>query len=899
MTKRLQFILGAIFFGLLMVYAGTFFYRSLSQINMRSDPGWSAFQMNDRVIITQVSTPGPLFPLRIYDEVVALNGRAVASASDVVEFFQEVEPGNTYSIIIRRGGQVQQYALQTAPIPYSAWMLRAAASLIVPNIFLITGFVVFLLKPYDKQAVLLSLMFGMFIRALAATTLSVAGEPMWLACVMLAVHIASLFLWPVFFHFFLIFPEPSPLVRRLPRLEYYLYLPFLLTIFPYFTIKNALAAFAPQQAFEFARRAGAIEFICIIVGIFYIASGLLALMVNYRQATRASRRKLRVIVAGSIAGFLPMFLVFGLAILFDLRNTNPTLSRWLGFTAFFSFPLFPLSFAYAIIRHQVIPVRLILRRGVRYLLISRGFIIIQAVVVFAVLSFLLTGSRMEVIDRLGDRADIAVTMLATALAIGALTLVNQRVMPMIDRRFFREAYDAQQILSDLGQEMRTVATVPQLLELAVRKIQDALHTENVTIFLRESTSQDYACAISSRLAEDGLTSSDINRGLKLSGRGVVVQKLARTSVPLIVDLDRSKLLAKGPLSPDALIDQARKNEIATLRRMRSALLLPVAIKDQLLAVVSLGARLGDLPFSSEDKQLLMAVAWQMAFAIQNAELVRRISEEDRLRHELELATRVQQRLFPECPPPMERLELFGVCHPARGVGGDYYDFILLEKGKLGIAVADVAGKGISAALLMSTVQASLRSQAPSVNGNLTGLVSSMNRLLHLSTDASSFATFFYAQFDEETGQLTYVNAGHNPPLLWRSAAAFRAQGASQAVVSPRGARAVRTGTDSDPAGARLLTTGGTVIGAFHTSEYEQETLQMYSGDLLVAYTDGLTEALNAEGQEFGEWGLRGVIAGSTHLSASVLSEKIIGSVREWSGDRAPHDDLTLVVMKVK
>src|SRR4029077_12663872 len=127
--------------------------------------------------------------------------------------------------------------------------------------------------------------------------------------------------------------------------------------------------------------------------------------------------KMRVVVAGSVGGFLPIFLTVGLFILFDLRRTSPAVGRGLIITALLAFPLFPLSFAYAIVRHQVIPVRLILRRGVRYLLVSRGFIIVQALVVFGILSFLLTGNRLVTIDSLGQRADIVVTMAATALAI--------------------------------------------------------------------------------------------------------------------------------------------------------------------------------------------------------------------------------------------------------------------------------------------------------------------------------------------------------------------------------------------------------------------------------------------------------------------------------------------------
>jgi sigma-B regulation protein RsbU (phosphoserine phosphatase) len=717
-----------------------------------------------------------------------------------------------------------------------------------------------------------------------------------MVAVILTVHLASLFMWPVFFHFFQIFPEPSPLARRIPRLEVYLYLPALLTIFPYVGMFNILAAFAPTDAARFSHPAA--TFITSLVCAGYITAGLLSLLINYRQAGRASRRKMRVVVAGSIAGFFPIFLTILLFILFDLRRTNPTLGRWLGVTALFAFPVFPLSFAYAIVRHQVIPVRLILRRSVRYLLVSRGFIIIQAVVVFGILSFLLTGSRLAAIDSLGERADIVVTMAATALAIAGLTFVNQRVMPMIDRKFFRESYDAQQVLSELGMEMRRVSTVPQLLERAVAKIQDALHVENITIFLLDRDTGDYTCAISSKLNPDGMSTSHRDPSLTLSPDGALVQRLSRIGNPLPVDFDRYQPWTQNVLSTELAMNDLRQRENATLRRLRSALLLPVATKDELLGIVSLGARLGDLPFSRDDRHLLMAVALQMAFAIQNAELVQEIAIEERLRHELAIATTVQQRLFPECPPEMDSLELSGVCYPARGVGGDYYDFIVLDQGKVGIAVADVAGKGISAALLMCTVQASLRSQAPTVNGNLTELVSSMNRLLHVSTDASSYATFFYAQFDERTGLLTYVNAGHNPPMLVRANKNAKARRVGMGGAgAPLGLE--EPGDQQGRADVTLLTKGGPIIGAFNNCVYEQETIQMESGDLLVAYTDGVTEARNADDQEFGEANLQEIIDSSAHVPANELSERIVESVREWCGDVPPHDDLTLVVMRLK
>ncbi|MEK6304612.1 MAG: SpoIIE family protein phosphatase [Acidobacteriota bacterium] len=898
MRKRTQFALGAIFFTLLLIYGGVRFVRTLPLLGMESEPGWRGVQVGTLVMVVGFTTSEPQGQLRPGDELVAINGHPINFASQIPPIFNDIDPGEVYTVVVRRDGFFQPpFSLQSKAIPLSWWVVNGVARLVVPNIFLLTGLAVFLFKPDDKQALLLALMFGMFTGALSAMSPSFAGEPVYLVAVMLTVQVVSLFLWPVFLHFFQIFPEPSALMRRSPRLEAYIYVPHLLTIFPFFAILNLLAAFAPDRTISFRLAYPAAEPIIGLVAPLYIAAGLLSLLVNYRQAGWASRRRMRVVVAGSIAGFLPMFIAIALSMLFDLQKNNPKLAQWLIIIALFSFPLFPLSFMYAIVRHQVIPVRLILRRSVRYLLVSRGFIIVQALVVFAVLSFLLTGSRLATIDQLGDRADIIVTMAATALAIGVLTLLNQQVMPIIDRLFFREAYDAHQILSDLGMEMRSVTTVRQMLELAVAKIQEALHVESINIFLRDRSSSEYPCAISSSLETTGVSAADFDSSLLLPADGYAVRRMQRYSLPFAVDLAS---WGQGLPMADAEIIEVRRQERAMLRRIRSSLLLPIATKDELLGIISLGPRLGDLPFSREDKQLLMAVALQMAFAIQNVELVRQVAGEERLRHELELATTVQRRLFPECPPESASLDLAGVCHPAHGVGGDYYDFIQLNDRKLGIAVADVAGKGISAALLMSTVQASLRSRAQSVNGNLIELVSSMNQLLHLSTDAASYATFFYAQFDEQTRILTYVNAGHNPPILVRAAPPMKAQRAGSA--SAGGAAAIpveEADVDAFELRVRLLTSGGPIIGAFSDCSYEQEAIQMEPGDVLVAYTDGVTEALNSSEEQFGEPRLREIAARSAHHSAAELSKVIVEQVRGWCGDTAQQDDLTLVVMKVR
>jgi sigma-B regulation protein RsbU (phosphoserine phosphatase) len=480
-------------------------------------------------------------------------------------------------------------------------------------------------------------------------------------------------------------------------------------------------------------------------------------------------------------------------------------------------------------------------------------------------------------------------------------------------------------LSDLGQAARGVTTIEQLFKLSVEKIQDALHTENVSIFVRHDESGDYVCEICSQTGatDEQQQQRRADQRLVLARDAFVVKRLKRLGIPLGTGPRDFETWTQALASDTPATREARLREIATLESIKSRLLLQVMMKDQLVGIISLGPRTGDRPFSAQDKQMLMSEAGQKAFVIENAKLVERMVEEERLKRELSLATEVQRRLFPVRAPEVDSLELAGFCQPARGVGGDYYDFLTLGDGQVGVAVADVAGKGISAALLMSIVQASLRSQAIAARGSLSDLVSTMNRLMYSSTNESSYATFFYAQFDERDRRLTYVNAGHNPPFLVRAGGFQKEQsetqgrtffrcrlaaaaggvaemdaGAATALLeAPPPATMTQTGTTAKL--TRLLTSGGPVIGVFSDCVYEQETIQMQSGDVLVAFTDGVTEAFNTEGEEFGECRLEKVLAESTHLSADEISERIVERVRQWCGHAPQHDDLTFVVLKVK
>jgi putative ABC transport system permease protein len=322
------------------------------------------------------------------------------------------------------------------------------------------------------------------------------------------------------------------------------------------------------------------------------------------------------------------------------------------------------------------------------------------------------------------------------------------------------------------------------------------------------------------------------------------------------------------------------DEIQSLKQSGARLAVPLRAREEVPGVLLLGAPEGRGEYSIADRHLLRHCAEQLTLMIENARLTARVVEQEKLRRDLALAAEVQRRLLPDHPPEASAAALSAVSLPARTVGGDYYDFLDLGDHRIGIALADIAGKGIAAALIMAVVQASLRIVAADDDISLPELVAKINAFLHRSTGANSYATFFYAQLDQRNRQLRYVNAGHNPPYLLRSGSLPAAT-----------ANLARTQVEE-------LSIGGTVLGLFPEMSYQEGTVDLRPGDVLVAFTDGVTEALNSSDQEFGEDRLKDVLRGLLHLPAAEISARLSDELRTWIRDTAQYDDLTFVVMKV-
>lgn len=267
-------------------------------------------------------------------------------------------------------------------------------------------------------------------------------------------------------------------------------------------------------------------------------------------------------------------------------------------------------------------------------------------------------------------------------------------------------------------------------------------------------------------------------------------------------------------------------------------------------------------------------AAQTALAQEVARLTTAIGREtaqrERVNRELEIAREVQEHLFPQQIPPVPGLDYCGHCRPAREVGGDYYDFLKLPGGRLGIAIGDVSGKGVGAALMMASLEASLRALA-SVVDDPAELMDRVNSLVYQASSANRYATLFYAQFDPTRRRLSYVNAGHNPPVVLRNYA----------------------GTFE----VLRLETGGPVIGLL-PHRYERGAFSHEAGDLVVFFTDGISESMNQRYEEWGEENLIELAKTCYGLPAAETMRRILAAAQAFAAGASQHDDMTLVVLRV-
>jgi sigma-B regulation protein RsbU (phosphoserine phosphatase) len=425
--------------------------------------------------------------------------------------------------------------------------------------------------------------------------------------------------------------------------------------------------------------------------------------------------------------------------------------------------------------------------------------------------------------------------------------VQRRVGERIDRAFFRSAYDARQILQELAEKARGATSREDLAVLLEHQVATALLPSSLAVYLEAPEgSLKFVRGRASRECET--LSVDLPILAELTRRG------SPREVPPHGTEGREAFGSLASLDPDCLV--------------------PILGREgRMTGLLVLAARLSEDPYSREDRQLLASVASQAGIALDGirlaGQMAERLESDRRAAHEMELARQVQSRLLPQQPPLLATLECAACCVQARAVGGDYYDFLELGPGRVGLVLADISGKGFPAALLMASLQASLRSRSAHDMLDLPRQLGSVNQLLYRFSETNRYATLFLGLYDDANRRLLYANCGHNPPVI--------------------------LGRDDR---VERLTPTGPALGLFEPWECQTGELRLESGDLLTVFSDGITEAFNGAGEEFGEHRLIETLRSHRQLPAASLVDVVLRRVAEFGGSEQT-DDQTLVVARVR
>jgi sigma-B regulation protein RsbU (phosphoserine phosphatase) len=332
-------------------------------------------------------------------------------------------------------------------------------------------------------------------------------------------------------------------------------------------------------------------------------------------------------------------------------------------------------------------------------------------------------------------------------------------------------------------------------------------------------------------------------------------------------MDEVVIRGKSVLTSDAQHDPRFASGTMVLQGVRSVLAVPLGVSEKVFGIIYADSPIAEGKFNEDHLKVLTTLASVAAIRVENARLTESRFQQERLERELQLAMEIQQRFQPTGAPHVPGYEFQGISFPCYEIGGDYYDFIQRDDGRLVIALGDVSGKGTAAALLMSSLHAAIHAQTGS-HDTIVETISAVNKYLAENIPPNRFVTLFYAELDPESGALSFLNAGHNPPLIVHAA-----------------------GT------VEQLASGGLPLGIRANADYREGRTHMQLGDVLVIYSDGVTEAASPTGEEFGPTRLYEVVSRNVDASAAGIRDRIESALTKFSQGTKAADDITLVIVK--
>lgn len=780
------------------------------QFSLQPFPG---FLVEPTMVINGVHSPtwlgpqvGLVYPLRVF----AVNNRMVHDTADWHAVMDQYSPGDKVSFRIANasGIQYETPAYSLRAFPFSDLLRLFGLPYLISLALFITGVWVFASTRQLTSSVEMFAITTICAAISTALTFDLssthAAPNLWLA--------ALSQLSGALFSLGLTFPEPWPIIRRFPRL---VYVPFVLTgallIAQVIISQNPADPWAYVTAWRMGYYAAAASILLflsqILLRLWFVKSPVV-------------RYQVRIVLLGSVLAFLPTS-VFFIAPIFGLRIDWDPLLFLPGLL------FFPLSIAVTILRYHLWDIEVVVNRAMVYGMLTPllGGVFLAGILIFQGFFTSMIGGTTPLA--------VALSTLGTTMLFNPL---RNRVQVFVDRRFFRTRYDAARTLAAFSEELRDVLELEHVHDLLISAVRQTVHPESV-----ELCSCHQAGTLTPILVSDD---DPLRSALLISRNGFLVPSANELSSGTVVN------------SP----------ALQSLQQKNVALAVPLVSQGELVGVLNLGRRLSGQPYSLEDRRLLTTLADQTAPALRVAQLAlvqrEEALERQRMDQEMRIARMIQHTFLPRehLPTPGWAVEAYYA--PARAVGGDFYDYFLLDDGRLGIVTGDVTDKGVPAALVMTATRTLMRSIA--LQGLPPGQVlARANNLLDPDIPVNMFVTCLYLLIEPDTGRVQFANAGHNLPYV------------------RRGNQVVE------------LRATGMPLGLMPDFCYEEGQAQLLPGDCLLLYSDGLVEAHNFQGEMYGYPRLKETLAGlpdPTRIIEKLLEVFSIFTGQGWEQE----DDVTLL-----
>lgn len=827
---------------------------TVTAVIMQINKPFMGFRMEPTLSVSAVnegSWAGMKAGLKEYDRILKMNDIPVSTPSEVIQIIQNTQIGNKIKYTISHKGEpatkISDLSIELQPFTLIDFLRSFCTLFIVGLAFLIVGTVAYLFKPANKitQAHLL-LMIAVGLSTVLANDFdsTMIFPRIWILMICMT-GATSL-------HLGLVFPVQKKIVQKFP---FVLYVPYIIGVMLGVTWEMV---FKSQGFLKMGESAFNLHFelydFSLMWAILIGFGGMLGMMIHSLITIKAEkfRQQVKVGLFGAIVAFAPMIFLWLIPLILE-HPLDPT--GTLATVCWILFIAFPISITYAVLKHKLFDIDFVIKQSMVYtiLLVFLG----------GSYGLITTAVQYVLVQATGKTSELTYIVFAIGVAL-IFDPVRSGIRNFIDKRFFREKYNLRLALSEFIEKVGATLEKDELFSGIKIILNKYFHPKHVSIFLKVPSRNSLLLAYSENFPQDKCSELSLDNPF-------IRRTFNLANVIIDVKKGTAKLAEFQPLEELGVklsIPIVAKTKVSTT---------VLDFKNEIIGLLNLGPKLSELDYTDEDEELLSKLMQQVALTIHHAQLTDEMVEKERIKAEYERARLIQLAMLPQKELDIPGYEITGFMESADQTGGDYYDWYSISKNKFLIGVGDVTGHGIEAALVVAMAKSCLYNQISfehEVPAVMKALNNSIYELAHRQAGTErKLMTFVYAFFDAEKNSIRLSAAGHWFPYIYQAKTESLSNFSHLKPTYPLGVR---------PPDKFRCQTGESILE---------------KGDVLVFFTDGIHEAINEKGEEFGLERLENLIKEYYHLSAHELKERIIIEWKSFIGNQKLNDDITFVVVK--